>query len=314
MQRARNSATQQPLPPAHACLACHALRPPHALRLPVCTQAFAAPAGPAAKHQNVPAPAVDPLAGLSPPEVNLPPGLETLNLTQLAPLLPLLSAINGSVVQTWIPVFERVDQRALAGMAPILNSLTAQSVEAIVAALPYVNLTTTLALLPAINAIPPKNLVALTKVLGTVDPRVVDALLPSIAILDPEWINKVVPAMAAVDPNYLVAVVTAIAPVITKVDPNSVVALLPALNGLSVDSWRLTIDLMSRITPAQVRQRMRACCAALLRLAHRVMRAASTQFAAACACCSMTDALPPLRCACCVWCCRSWSCWCTCWT
>lgn len=119
--------------------------------------------------KQVPTPSPDPLAGLAPPTANLPAGLATLNLTQLAPLLPLLAEVNASVVASWIPVLQAVDPQQLAGWAPVLNQLSNTTVEAIIAALPTINVTTVLQLLPAINALPASTLEGYITVLGKVN-------------------------------------------------------------------------------------------------------------------------------------------------
>lgn len=124
-------------------------------------------AAPAAKKQ-VPTPNPDPLAGLAPPPANLPPGLSTLNLTQLAPLLPLLANINATVVASWVPVLEAVNGSALAAWAPVLNLLSNSTVEAALAALPSINVSMVLELVPAINALNASMLEGYIKVLGQV--------------------------------------------------------------------------------------------------------------------------------------------------
>lgn len=194
----------------------------------------------------------DPLAGLSPSESELPPGLGTLNLTQIAPLLPLLSQLNATVVASWIPVIEQLDPKALEAWVPVVNGLNASVVEAVAAALPSININTVLDLLPAVNALPAKTLEAYVVILGKIDPKLVDALLPSISVLDPTWVNKVVPALNFVDPDYLVAVVKAIAPELVKISPDQLVALLPAVGSISVETWQKLIELLNKLTPAQL--------------------------------------------------------------
>jgi hypothetical protein len=120
--------------------------------------------------QQVPTPTPDPLAGLAPLPGNLPPGLSTLNLTQLAPLLPLLANINATVVASWVPVLEAVNGSALEAWAPVLNYLSAATVEAALAALPTINVTKVLELVPAINALNASTLEGYIRVLAEVRP------------------------------------------------------------------------------------------------------------------------------------------------
>lgn len=87
-----------------------------------------------------------------------------------------------------------------------------------------------------------------------IDPKLVEALLPSIATLDPVWVNKVVPAVVrAFDADYLVRLVRAIAPVLSKVNPDLLVALLPLVNTISLETWQKLIELLNKLTIAQVR-------------------------------------------------------------
>ncbi|KAF6266726.1 hypothetical protein COO60DRAFT_1473211 [Scenedesmus sp. NREL 46B-D3] len=202
--------------------------------------------------KQVPTPNPDPLAGLAPPPANLPPGLSTLNLTQLAPLLPLLAEINASVVASWVPILEAVEPDSLAAWAPVLNLLSANVVEAVVAALPTINVSMVIELVPAVNALNASTLEGYIKVLGQVNPQLVMDLLPSIAILDTDWVNKVVPALTYFSPDYLVAVVRAIAPALERINPDQLVALIPAFSTISVSTWEKLIELLNKLTTAQL--------------------------------------------------------------
>jgi hypothetical protein len=148
-------------------------------------QVQGAPHGKQAKQQ-VPTPNPDPLAGLAPPPANLPPGLSTLNLTQLAPLLPLLANINASVVATWVPVLEAVDATALGAWAPVLNLLSNTTVEAVMAALPTINVTKVLQILPAVNALNASMLEGYIKVMGQVRLSYCQEDLSSLQVLE-QW-------------------------------------------------------------------------------------------------------------------------------
>jgi hypothetical protein len=119
-------------------------------------------------RQQVPTPNPDPLAGLAPLPGNLPPGLSTLNLTQLAPLLPLLANINATVVASWVPVLEAVNGSQLEAWAPVLNYLSNATVEAVLAALPTINVTKVLEIVPAVNALNASMLEGYIRVLGQV--------------------------------------------------------------------------------------------------------------------------------------------------
>jgi hypothetical protein len=82
-------------------------------------------------------------------------------------------------------------------------------------------------------------------------------LLPSIAILDTTWVNKVVPALTFIPADYLVSVVKAIAPYLEKINPDQLVALIPAISKISVSTWEKLIELLNKLTTAQVRRTCR---------------------------------------------------------
>lgn len=84
------------------------------------------------------------------------------------------------------------------------------------------------------------------------NPQTVLRLVPSINILDTNWVNKVVPALNNIDPDYLVAVIEAIAPRLPTINPDQIVALLPAIGTISVSTWQKLIELLNKLTPAQV--------------------------------------------------------------
>jgi hypothetical protein len=88
--------------------------------------------------------------------------------------------------------------------------------------------------------------------LAQVDPKLVMDLLPSIAILDTTWVNKVVPALTFIPADYLVSVVKAIAPYLEKINPDQLVALIPAISKISVSTWEKLIELLNKLTTAQV--------------------------------------------------------------
>jgi hypothetical protein len=96
-------------------------------------------------------------------------------------------------------------------------------------------------------------LTLVTLVTPQVNPQLVMDLLPSIAILDPVWVNKVMPALSYLSPDYLVAVVKAIAPSLQKINPDQLVALVPAVSKISVSTWEKMIELLNKLTAAQVR-------------------------------------------------------------
>jgi hypothetical protein len=139
------------------------------LHLPLCIACVPLPvqAAPQARQQ-VPTPNPDPLAGLAPLPGNLPPGLSTLNLTQLAPLLPLLANINATVVASWVPVLEAVNGSQIEAWAPVLNYLSNDTVEAVLAALPTINVTKVLEIVPAVNALNASMLEGYIRVLAQV--------------------------------------------------------------------------------------------------------------------------------------------------
>lgn len=83
-------------------------------------------------------------------------------------------------------------------------------------------------------------------------PKLVEDLLPSIAILDTNWLNKVIPALQYFSPDYLVSVVKAIAPSLEKINPDQLVALIPAFSKISVSTWEKLIELLNKLTVAQV--------------------------------------------------------------
>lgn len=118
--------------------------------------------------QQVPAPSPNPLDGFELPEVELPPVMATINLTQIAPILPLLAGLNATVVSSWVPVIERTPPESLALVVPALNAINASTLEAVLAALPYLNWDTVLAIMPAVNAIPAPTLTAYVNLLSEV--------------------------------------------------------------------------------------------------------------------------------------------------
>jgi hypothetical protein len=123
----------------------------------------------AAAQQVIPAD-ISSLATLELPESELPPGMSTLNLTKITPLLPLLSGLNATVIASWMPVVERTPPEALALAVPAVNALNASTLEALLAALPYLNWETVVAVLPALNALPASTLTAYINLLQDVSP------------------------------------------------------------------------------------------------------------------------------------------------
>lgn len=113
-------------------------------------------------------PQPDPLAGVQPREAVLPPGVDTVRIDQLSPLLPLLSQLNATVVASWVPIIEQLDPNVLTAYVPLINGLSNDSIQAIADALPFLNVTSVIELLPAINAVPSKILEAYIIVLGKV--------------------------------------------------------------------------------------------------------------------------------------------------
>lgn len=129
--------------------------------------AAAAAAQQAAAQQVIPGD-INSLATLQLPEVDLPQNIATLNLTKLAPLLPLLAGLNASVVASWLPVVERSSPEGLALAIPAVNALEASTMEALLAALPYLNWETVVVILPLVNAIPADALASYIKLLQDV--------------------------------------------------------------------------------------------------------------------------------------------------
>lgn len=121
----------------------------------------------AAAQQVIPGD-VSSLATLQLPESELPPGIPTLNLTKLTPLLPLLAGLNATVVASWLPVVERTPPESLALAVPALNALNASTLEGLVAALPLLNWETILVVLPLVNALPASTLTAYLNLLQDV--------------------------------------------------------------------------------------------------------------------------------------------------
>lgn len=121
----------------------------------------------AAQQQVIPGDVAS-LETLNLPESDLPPGIPTLNLTKVAPLLPLVGGLNASVVASWVSVVELAPPETLALAVPALNNLSASTMEAVLAALPWLEWETVLAILPAVNAIPADSLTKYIKLLQDV--------------------------------------------------------------------------------------------------------------------------------------------------
>ncbi|KAF8072902.1 hypothetical protein HT031_000562 [Scenedesmus sp. PABB004] len=233
-------------------------RPPRARPRPGRARALRRPrptprrAAPPRSAQAAPKQGTDPLEGLAPPPAALPPGLETLNLTQLAPMLPLLSNINADIVASWIPVLEQVDASRLGKWGPVLNAINASTVEALMAALPFLDPLSMFDLIPVVNAIPSKTLAQWIVIASKLNATMVKGLVPAINSLDPAWVNKVVPALAAFDPDYLVKLANAIAPPLQKINPDLIVSVLPAMTTISTSTWEKLIELLNKLTAAQL--------------------------------------------------------------
>lgn len=108
------------------------------------------------------------LATLELPETDLPPGVPTLNLTQLAPIIPLLAGLNATVLTSWVEVVDRTPPDTLALLIPALNGLKASTLEGFIAAVPYLNWETILVVLPLVNALPASTLTSYLKLLQDV--------------------------------------------------------------------------------------------------------------------------------------------------
>lgn len=132
------------------------------------TDAAAAAAG---SQQQVIAGDPASLETLELPETDLPPTLATLNLTKLAPALPLVAGLNASVLVSWVDVIERTPPETLSLLIPALNGLNASTLEAFVAAVPYLNWETVLVVLPLVNALPASTLAAYINLLQDVSGR-----------------------------------------------------------------------------------------------------------------------------------------------
>lgn len=102
------------------------------------------------------------------PESDLPPGIPTLNLTKVAPLLPMVAGLNATVVASWVSVLELAPPESLALAVPALNNLSASTLEAVLAALPWLEWETVVAILPIVNAIPASSLTKYIKLLQDV--------------------------------------------------------------------------------------------------------------------------------------------------
>lgn len=128
----------------------------------------------AASQQVIPGD-VSSLATLQLPESELPPGVATLNLTKLAPLLPLLAGLNATVLASWLPVIERTPPESLALAIPALNALNASTLEGLLAALPLLNWETVIVVLPLVNALPASTLTAYLNLLQDVSQECVSS-------------------------------------------------------------------------------------------------------------------------------------------
>jgi hypothetical protein len=122
---------------------------------------------PAAQQQVIPGDVAS-LETLELPESELPPGIPTLNLTRVAPLLPLVGGLNATVVASWVDVLEDTPPESLSLVVPALNNLSASTLEAVLAALPWLEWETVVAILPAVNAIPAEDLTKYIKLLQDV--------------------------------------------------------------------------------------------------------------------------------------------------
>lgn len=119
------------------------------------------------------------LAALELPETDLPPGIPTVNFTQIAPLLPMVAGLNATVLASWIPVVERTPPESLALLVPAFNAIEASTIEALVAGLPYLNMDTLVIVMPLVNALSPSTLAAWIKLLGDVSGAQQSNLVPT---------------------------------------------------------------------------------------------------------------------------------------